>query len=89
MDPHFFDSNLANCVVQQALRRVAPLAVIKELNLDVKVVDIADAPEEFEKYFPLKKIPGFVTSDGVVLHEVIAITVYRKCRLQAFASLSF
>ncbi|VVT44420.1 uncharacterized protein SAPINGB_P000410 [Magnusiomyces paraingens] len=68
--------SLGTLYIRGALRRVAPLAVIKELNLDVKVVDIADAPEEFAKYFPLKKIPGFVSSKGLVIHEVMAITIY-------------
>ncbi|VVT58606.1 uncharacterized protein SAPINGB_P006293 [Magnusiomyces paraingens] len=57
-------------------RKTAPLAIIKALNLDVKVVTNPDEDPEFKKNFPLSKIPAFVGADGFALHELIAISYY-------------
>ncbi|AET38899.1 translation elongation factor EF1B gamma Ecym_3413 [Eremothecium cymbalariae DBVPG len=56
-------------------RSVLPIAIIKSLGLDVKIVE-ADSDETFAKSFPLKKVPAFIGSKGQKLHEVIAITRY-------------
>lgn len=57
-----------------SIRGVLPKAIIKQYNLDVKVTP-PDAT--FEKYFPTKKIPGFVGPKGLKLTETIAVSLYR------------
>ncbi|KAG0682578.1 hypothetical protein C6P40_002411 [Pichia californica] len=50
-------------------------ALVETLKLDIKVVDFANN-SDFEKEFPLKKVPALVESDGFELTEVIAIVEY-------------
>ena len=65
-------------------RTTALLAVAKENNLDIKLIETnphKGVPEPYLKLNPLGKIPTFVGSDGFVLSEVIAIAVYCEFRL--------
>lgn len=50
--------------------------LIKFLNLDINVVKGKTA--EFEKAFPLGKIPAFVGPKGYKLTESVAIYTYSK-----------
>lgn len=51
--------------------------MVKELNLDVKVVDVAQGhPPDFISSFPVRKIPAFVAADGFEIHELIAVVYY-------------
>lgn len=50
-------------------------ALIKTLELDIKIVDYSTC-ENFSKEFPLHKVPAFLGSDGFKLTETIAITDY-------------
>ncbi|AMD20901.1 HDR159Cp [Eremothecium sinecaudum] len=52
-----------------------PAAIIDVHNLDVKIVE-PDSSPEFQKLFPLNKIPGFVNAKGQAIHETMAITYY-------------
>ncbi|RCK57697.1 Elongation factor 1-gamma 1 [Candida viswanathii] len=57
----------------QQIRSLAPKAIVKHFNLDVKVTD-KDAV--YDKNFPLNKIPAFIGPKGFKLTEVIAISIY-------------
>lgn len=57
----------------QQIRSIAPKVIIKQFGLDVK---ISDKDGDYEKYFPLGKIPAFIGPKGLKLHEVIAICLY-------------
>ncbi|KAI1180918.1 hypothetical protein F4777DRAFT_178658 [Nemania sp. FL0916] len=59
-------------------RTTAILAVAKAngLELETVEVDAAKPSEEFLKYNKLGKIPTFVGSDGYVLTETMAISIY-------------
>lgn len=66
-------------VTEQA-RGIAPKAIVKHFNLDVKISDKEDAA--YKKAFPLNKIPAFVGPKGFKLTEAIAISIY--CMYQLF-----
>ncbi|KAG5360290.1 Elongation factor 1-gamma 2 [Yarrowia sp. B02] len=54
--------------------RYTPIkALIKHFKLDVSVVP-KDA--EFEKLFPLNKVPALLTADGTPIHEFIAVSYW-------------
>ncbi|KAI0547270.1 hypothetical protein F4679DRAFT_554775 [Xylaria curta] len=59
-------------------RTTAILAVAKANGLELEVVEIdtKNPPQEFLKYNKLGKIPTFVGSDGYVLSETLAISIY-------------
>lgn len=60
-------------------REIAPVGIIKVLNLDIK---ISQPDEYYEKNFPLKRVPVFLSADGkVAIHETIAICYY-LCKLK-------
>ncbi|KAF7499323.1 hypothetical protein DV113_002598 [Geotrichum candidum] len=59
------------------IKNIAPLAVAKELGLDINVQE-PDA--KFAELFPVKKIPAFVSADGFAVHELFAVTVYRNLK---------
>lgn len=71
----FFEIAVLTFFFFQTFRKIAPLAVAKELGLDINVQE-PDA--KFAELFPVKKIPAFVSADGFAVHELIAVTVYRK-----------
>jgi len=54
---------------------------VKANNLDITIVQTEPSKglsPEYLKINKLGKIPTFVGSDGYVLHECIAIAIYRK-----------
>lgn len=60
-------------------RSPAILAVAKANNLNLDIVTITssqDAPDYYRKLNRLAKVPTFVSSDGFVLSECIAIALY-------------
>lgn len=60
-------------------RSPAILAVAKADNLNLDIVTITssqDAPEYYRKLNRLAKVPTFVSADGFVLSECIAIALY-------------
>ncbi|EER33444.1 elongation factor 1-gamma 1 [Candida tropicalis MYA-3404] len=74
----FYNNNLiamsqGTLFATQQIRSLAPKALIKHFNLDVKV---SDKDAVYEKNFPLNKIPAFVGPKGFKLTEVIAISLY-------------
>lgn len=50
-------------------------AFAKFLGLDIDAKYNADSPE-FAELFPLKKVPAFITSEGLIITEVMAIAYY-------------
>lgn len=60
----------------EKIRCVLAEAVVKHLNLDVKIVNPADDKATFEKYFPTGKYPAFIGPKGLKLTEVLAIVLY-------------
>lgn len=60
----------------EKIRTIFVKAVVKHLNLDVKIVDPADDKATFDKYFPTGKYPAFVGPKGLKLTETLAITLY-------------
>jgi elongation factor 1-gamma len=56
------------------------------LELDVVETDTANPSAEYLKYNKLGKVPTLVGSDGYVLHECIAIAIYRMSRPSSFAT---
>lgn len=60
----------------EKIRTVLAKAVVKHLNLDVKIVDPANDQATYDKYFPTGKYPAFVGPKGLKLTEVLAIVLY-------------
>ncbi|CCG83345.1 Elongation factor 1-gamma [Taphrina deformans PYCC 5710] len=63
-------------------RTTALLAVAKANALDVDIIDVKPGDAKLVEKFPMGKIPGFVGSDGFVLHETNAIAIYCKFKNQ-------
>lgn len=61
--------------VRDTFRATPVIAIAKYLGIEINV-EQKEGNAQFEKLFPAKKIPAFVTADGFTLHEVIAIIVY-------------
>ncbi|AOW01604.1 hypothetical protein B0I72DRAFT_110087 [Yarrowia lipolytica] len=57
----------------QTPRYTSIKALIKHFKLDVEVVP-KDA--EFEKLFPLKKVPALLTANGTPIHEFVAVSYW-------------
>ena len=53
------------------------MAKANGLELDIVETDTNNPSAEYLKYNKLGKVPTFVGSDGYVLHECIAIAIYR------------
>lgn len=64
--------------LQPNARTVGLLAIAKENNLDVELVETqpSNVSNDYRKLNKLGKIPTFEGSDGYILTEVIAIAVY-------------
>jgi elongation factor 1-gamma len=62
------------------------LAVAKENNLDIEIVETRPPVQDLEyfKLNPLGRVPTFVGANGYILTETIAIAVY--CRSSMFLS---
>lgn len=54
-------------------RGLVPRALVNYFKLDVKIVDPYTINEQFEKEFPLRKLPDLLGPDGFKLTEQIAI----------------
>ena len=69
-------------------RSTALLAVAKEYNLDIELVETRppNVTADYLKLNPLGRVPTFVGSNGFVLTESIAIAIYRMSHL-SFRSL--
>ena len=61
-------------------RSVVLLAVAKENNLDIELVETRppDVDIEYLKLNPLGRVPTFVSTNGFILTESIAIAIYCK-----------
>ncbi|EDO14734.1 hypothetical protein Kpol_333p4 [Vanderwaltozyma polyspora DSM 70294] len=58
------------------IRGLVPRTLVKQLELDVKVVDPDTDAERFGSIFPLKKLPAFYDATGFKLTESMAINYY-------------
>ncbi|SMN21377.1 similar to Saccharomyces cerevisiae YGR201C Putative protein of unknown function [Maudiozyma saulgeensis] len=58
------------------IRGIVAECLINYFKLDIKVVEITQDVDNFLKNFPLKAIPGLITSDGSKYHEQIAVNNY-------------
>lgn len=72
--------SLGTLFVTQHARSIAPRALAKHLNLDVKVSDWEDPA--YKANFPLGKVPAFLGPKGFKLHEVIAVALYCKYNIK-------
>ena len=62
-------------------RTVGILAVAKENNIDLELVETTPAegvPTDYLKINKLGRVPTFVGADGFILSECIAIAVYSE-----------
>lgn len=66
------------------------LAVAKENNLDIELVDTRPPQTDVEylKLNPLNRVPTFVGADGFILTEVIAIAIYCESSADEHVSLT-
>lgn len=64
----------ATVYVAPRIRGILVEILVKYYKLDVKLASV-DEPE-FEKNFPLKKVPALVADKGYKLHEIIAVIFY-------------
>lgn len=64
-------------------RSVVNLVIAKENKLDVELVDTRppDVSTDYLKLNPMGKVPTFVSSNGFILTESMAIAIY--CELQS------
>lgn len=60
--------------ISDRIRSFPPLAIINRFKLNVETATQKDP--RYSSSFPLGKIPGFIGPNDLILHEVIAITVY-------------
>lgn len=58
------------------IRAIVAECLINYFKLDVKIVEITEDVENFLNNFPLRAIPGLITSDGTKYHEQIAVNNY-------------
>lgn len=72
--------SLGTLFVTQQVRSVAPRALVKHFNLDVKLSDKEDPA--YKANFPLAKVPAFLGPKGFKLHEIIAVTLYCKYNIR-------
>lgn len=65
-------------VLQENARSTVLLAVAKENNLDIELVETRPPVQDLEyfKLNPLGRIPTFVGANGFILTETMAIAVY-------------
>lgn len=69
------EMSLGTIFVSDRIRSFPPLVVINKFKLDVESSTQQDP--RYAEHFPLGKIPCFIGPNGdLVLHEVIAITIY-------------
>lgn len=68
---------------QDNARSTALLAIAKEYNLDIELVETRppNITADYLKLNPLGRVPTFVGSNGFVLTESIAIAIYRMSYL--------
>jgi glutathione S-transferase len=61
-------------------RSVVNLVVAKENKLDIELVDTRppDVSVDYLKLNPMGKVPTFVSSNGFILTEAMAIAIYCK-----------
>lgn len=69
---------LTSLFLQENGRTTVLLAVAKENNLDIELVETKPPVQDLEyfKLNPLGKIPTFVGANGYILTETMAIAVY-------------
>ena len=58
------------------IRAIVGECLINYFKLNIKIVEITEDVDNFVKNFPLKAIPGLITSDGTRYHEQIAVNNY-------------
>ncbi len=79
MDEPFSETDLTDLSVpQENARSTVLLAVAKENNLEVELVETKPPVQDLEyfKLNPLGRIPTFVGANGYILTETMAIAVY-------------
>ncbi|CAB4255206.1 similar to Saccharomyces cerevisiae YGR201C Putative protein of unknown function [Maudiozyma barnettii] len=58
------------------IRGIVAECLVNYFKLDIKIIEITQDVDAFLKNFPLKAIPGLITSDGSKYHEQIAVNNY-------------
>jgi elongation factor 1-gamma len=63
-------------VIANRTRGLTVEAIVKHYDLDVTILRSYDDQPQFERAFPLKKVPVYIGPKGFKLQEAIAICLY-------------